>query len=275
MWPWRLKKLPKRTIFVLKLSLISCFLHAVFFFALITIQIGKRQQLRFSLNSLPSPDTPVIFLPLYKRIHKNMNNVTTAMKQIAEPVSAQAAEKPQKKQAEKPIAKKESVKPVIKTTVLPEAKKEKKEAVKKLPEKKKIAHNSKKKSDKSEPVKKTETVQKIEKKEEDSVPAAAPLLENEGQAEPVFIGRQELALLQMQAVLEQEISTVWKPPRGLSKDLSCEIVAIIGKQGKVIKTIVQKPSGVLLYDVAARTALAQVNMPAWAHGKEVCITFKQ
>lgn len=75
--------------------------------------------------------------------------------------------------------------------------------------------------------------------------------------------------------IEQEIVSRWKPPRGLSKDLVCHIKCCVGGNGTVISCHAAKSSGVLVYDMAARSAARGMNLPRWAWGKEFTIVFKQ
>jgi hypothetical protein len=79
----------------------------------------------------------------------------------------------------------------------------------------------------------------------------------------------------MYECVEQEIASRWRPPRGLSKDLACQIKCSIGLSGTVVDCKIEKPSGVLIYDMAARTAARAMSLPRWAWGKEFTIVFKQ
>lgn len=75
--------------------------------------------------------------------------------------------------------------------------------------------------------------------------------------------------------IEQEIISRWRPPRGLRKDLVCHIKCNIGSDGAVASCVLEKPSGVLIYDMAARSAAKAMSLPRWAWGKEFTIIFKQ
>lgn len=79
----------------------------------------------------------------------------------------------------------------------------------------------------------------------------------------------------MYECVEREIASRWRPPRGLSKDLACQIKCSIGLSGAVVGCKIEKPSGVLIYDMAARTAARAMSLPRWAWGKEFTIIFKQ
>ncbi len=79
----------------------------------------------------------------------------------------------------------------------------------------------------------------------------------------------------MHECIEQEIVSRWKPPRGLSKELSCQIKCCIGGDGVVVSCILEKHSGVLIYDMSARSAARAMSLPRWAWGKDFTIVFKQ
>jgi hypothetical protein len=264
MWPWQLKKLPKRALFFFKLSGVSVLLHLIFLLILVCIQGFGQKPLHFSFHTGSLSQTPVVFLPLYKRVHKDQFVMSAVNKKTS---SSMAAKKPAQSSHHKIVkqvsAPNKSVPAQKTTTIASSSKQTSKPTVRKSAEKVVGKQNQITKSQKK--IEQKKQGQSVTNSQEQSLPEQSQ----------IFIGREELALLQMQAAIEQEISTIWKPPYGLSKDLTCEIMAIIGTDGKALKTTVQKSSGVLIYDVAARTALAKVSMPSWAHGKEICITFKQ
>ena len=94
--------------------------------------------------------------------------------------------------------------------------------------------------------------------------------------DPIYVGQLEMAALQMQDEMQKEVSKSWQPPAGLPKHLQCTVRILIDWNGKPREAMVEKPSGVLMYDISARTAISQLQqLPRWAHGKEFTITFKQ
>jgi len=78
-----------------------------------------------------------------------------------------------------------------------------------------------------------------------------------------------------QVLLQKELAKCWKVPIGVSHDCVCQIRAVVSWDGVVKELDVTKSSGVLMYDVAARSALYTMKMPAWSKGKSLTITFKQ
>jgi len=78
-----------------------------------------------------------------------------------------------------------------------------------------------------------------------------------------------------QVLLQKELAKCWKPPIGVPHDCVCEIKVVVNWNGIVKELDVAKSSGVLMYDVTARSALHTMKMPAWSKGKSLTITFKQ
>jgi hypothetical protein len=90
-----------------------------------------------------------------------------------------------------------------------------------------------------------------------------------------YINQKDLETLQVQTNIQQLIYKRWKPPIGLSKDLVCTISVMVDKRGVVTSAIVIKPSGVLMYDISARSALTRLTIPQVAQNQSFSITFKQ
>ena len=90
----------------------------------------------------------------------------------------------------------------------------------------------------------------------------------------LYVGQQEMEALQVQEYIQQEMAQHWSPPAGMRKDLSCIIKVCIAFDGTIASMSFEQSSGVLLFDGAARRAVAQLTPPQWAYGKELSITFK-
>lgn len=75
--------------------------------------------------------------------------------------------------------------------------------------------------------------------------------------------------------IQKELGSCWKPPVGLKKDLVCTIVVQFARDGTIADLSVKKPSGVLVYDISARSAVQKMQLPRWASGKEFTIAFRQ
>ena len=81
----------------------------------------------------------------------------------------------------------------------------------------------------------------------------------------MYIGQLEQDALQLQEEIQREIEQHWKPPVGLGDDVVCQIQAIIGWDGTVHSLHIQQKSGVLAYDMHARSAVLAMKFPeaAW------------
>jgi len=80
---------------------------------------------------------------------------------------------------------------------------------------------------------------------------------------------------QIQQYVQNEISQKWTPPIGLPEDLMCEIIIQVGNDGSVEDSKIEKSSGVLIYDLSARSAASSLSLPRWAWGREFTISFNQ
>ncbi|MFC1842024.1 TonB C-terminal domain-containing protein, partial [Candidatus Dependentiae bacterium] len=81
--------------------------------------------------------------------------------------------------------------------------------------------------------------------------------------------------LRLQYEIENEIAKHWRPPAGLSKDLYCTINVLVDWNGNVKQSMVKRSSGVLIFDISARMAVAKLSLPKNVRGKEINITFNQ
>ena len=160
---------------------------------------------------------------------------------------------PKKKQS---VAKQKQ-KQAKKATVVVQEKPKKKKEVKKIVEKK-VAQK------KSAPAPK-----KMEK------PSVAQSVQKNIEQAPVYVGRVQMEALRMQDEMHAAMSEHFKPPVGLAKDLVCVLKILVDWNGTIKQTMVHESSGVLMYDISARTAVAHATAPKSTYGKEFCITFKQ
>lgn len=71
------------------------------------------------------------------------------------------------------------------------------------------------------------------------------------------------------------IAHSWKPPIGSALDCTCQITMHIAWDGSVQKLVIDKSSGILMYDVAARNALYNMFIPSWAYGKSLTVLLRQ
>ena len=82
-------------------------------------------------------------------------------------------------------------------------------------------------------------------------------------------------LIQEFKLLHEDIVAHWAPPPGVSLRDGCQITVHVDWKGNVKQMIVDKSSGVLMYDSCARKVLYDIEMPRWTWGKELTVTFNQ
>jgi len=261
---WRCKVLPKlrRHFFWCKLFFVSIIGHLFLLFGLLFAYKGTYFSFAVTINrSALGSGAPVVFLPFRKTV-KSASVVSSVQKRNKKPKQKSNKKTVVKKLAQKKIVQKKKKKNAkLKTLAV------KKEAVK-VAKKPKAKKSSKNKASRVAH-KKAESKKNIEK-----VVQTQPVKESGDQ--PIYVGQLEMAAIQMQDEMHQEVSKSWKPPAGLPKDLQCCVKIVVDWNGRVHEAIVEKPSGVLMYDISARTAVAKLDeLPRWARGKEFSITFKQ
>jgi outer membrane biosynthesis protein TonB len=246
---WQLKKLLRVTRVWITLFFVTTLFHLLLLFSLFFVYQSNIRY-HFDINSTPS-DVPIILVPFAKRVHATLPRapVTHAPKKNSVPPATTTIKKEEK------ISKPEPVKQTL-------IQKEKKEPVKKV---------------KAEPVKKETPPQVVPKKIEE-VKKIQPLetkplpLE---EVQPMQVGTLELQELQMQEYINEQMAQHWHPPAGFDEQLECQLRLIINLQGKIKQIVIDKTSGTRAYDAAAQLAAVALEIPRWAYGKELSLTFKQ
>lgn len=71
-------------------------------------------------------------------------------------------------------------------------------------------------------------------------------------------------MMQQFYVLQQELVRHWQPPVGIIGDCTCLITTQINWQGKIEDIVIDKQSGVLMFDIAARSAMLAIDLPRWS-----------
>lgn len=262
-----------KLVFWSKLVGISTFLHIIllgYFF--IFYRSYDVYHLMLSNNAVPH-DAPVVFLPLYKRVGK-----TTVSSAGLSKSKTRGVKKASKKDAlvSKQKVVQEKSEPTKKNTELAQEAAQ----VQEIKNNKKLK-NKKEQEKKVVPVAKE--LQELAAKQEiaeikESVisPQEQPVSSEQQEGDDaVYVGQEEMLAIQLQQSLTQEVVQHWKVPAGLSKDLVCEVAVVVNWQGEVQNARIAKTSGVLMYDISARTAVVKMKLPKIAWGKEFIITFKQ
>lgn len=93
--------------------------------------------------------------------------------------------------------------------------------------------------------------------------------------EKIYIGRNDRDLLLAQQELYSQLLLHWQPPAGIAENIFCCVKATITKEGAVADVSMDTSSNILVFDVAARSAIFQTEFPQSVWGKEVLITFNQ
>jgi len=309
---WLRNIVPKRFRLLGKLYLLTSSAHMLL---LTILFVGYKSQQSYALEIAKqlqiTADTKIMFMPLYKTTQslgkKSGGSARGGASRLAWAARPRVKERAptslisdtslikSKKQRAELVAKAKKEKNAKNRK---EAEKLKKQAEKKELEKLKKEQELKKEAEKRaekkieptpEPEKKEQDVQKPEEKRvsepvaaREQMPDTAAAQEGvvgqtDGQAgqDVVYLGQQEYDALGMQTYLQQELSANWQPPQGIPIDAVCEVSFVVDWQGKASTVIVSKPSGALVYDISARSALLAMEFPDWARGKSFKITFKQ
>jgi len=275
MWSSLWTRLGKRARFWLKLLAFSSVLHVALLFFMFFIYSGQNSIFEININrSILKSGAPIVFLPSLKvspskRAAKTISKKPVAVKKTVvkkSPVKKTTIAK------KKPVAKKTAPKKHVKKPAVKKqpAKKTVSQKKKPLPTKKTVKKNLPKKS---LPKKSASPVKKPEKTLTQKKPEPVKKLQETPQ--PIYIGQKELEVLSVQYEIEREVAKHWRPPAGLSKDLTCTIHVLVDWNGKSKQAKVKKTSGVLIYDISARMAVAKLNLPKSVRGKEINITFNQ
>ena len=265
MWLWQQKSIRERQLLWAKLFLISFSFHFVFFIWLFFLYHDASFDIAITVESkLFRPGAPVIFVPFKQKetVRAQNNNSLvqrplSVVKQKEPKTSIQKRKenkvKAKKEQTKKPPEKKGAVKNKDKTSKLVEKKKASTEQIKTKKDSKKETKNQ---------INNAQNKQaKTQKSTGNQIGGQASYREVEAQ--------------RRQALLQKELANCWKPPIGVPQDCVCQIKVAVNWDGTIKELAVAQSSGILMYDVAARSALYTMKMPSWSKGKSLTIMFKQ
>lgn len=280
MWSWLPKNTHERSliIVILVMSIIAHVSLLTFFFCF------KDRSSKLSLFVVPemlNGNIEFTFAPVQKHVRSGSH--------------AKAAAPVQKKASQKADALRDKALRSEKTQLasLPE-KKAAKEPAKKA-EGQKIAPKKEPEKKIAEPIKELEKKQETPKQVQEKI-VPPTLKEPVTPEEPIVVGQQsdtitlatndtgvlqqqigihERGLIDEYIALQQDIVTQWAPPPGIAQDCACQVTLLIDHHGAVKAITVEKSSGVLMFDTAARAAIAKIEMPRWTWGKTLTITFNQ
>lgn len=87
-----------------------------------------------------------------------------------------------------------------------------------------------------------------------------------------FIGVQDLEHLELQQLVAGKLAQYWKRPVGMESKL-CVIKIELHANGKILSVVVEKSSGVPMYDMAAKAAALKTIYPQEIWNKKLVIQF--
>ncbi|MBN1549444.1 TonB C-terminal domain-containing protein [Candidatus Babeliales bacterium] len=273
---WPRKNVPKRYQFLAKLFLVSCALHVM---AVLVLCFFYRSGTVYTID-LNRRSAQVVFLPFHK-------STTTRLSGGSQPGGAapvqNVRQKPHKQKPATTLVAK-VIKPAQKT---PQKKKVSQTAQKSVSQQKKVALvPPQQKVDNTAKVSPAATQKKQEmpivpRKESVSSVAepvvASSVLPTDVPVgdDVIYVGVQELDMLELHDSIRNEIERVWHPPVGIASGRSCEVKLRVAWNGSVDTVEVIEGSGIIAFDASVRHAVLKMQFPKGAHGKTLCIPFVQ
>ncbi len=285
MWPWLLSAHKKYRLWRMVLG-ISVGFHAILLLLLFVAYRGYYAHYDIDISKQIARDTPVVFLPLCKTVRSSGGNTRKKKKSVRERAQKKVesavpkVEMPAAPVMSDPVPIAQEKAP---TTLVSEVPKE--SAVRKT-----LIQRKKKKQLKNRMSFRTRTPSRAEEVVKTEV-AATPIEQaiaeqpqqevHEQMAEvapgddnAVYVGQLEHDALALQEEIFKEIEQHWSPPVGLGRDKECQVKVIIDFDGAIKELVIEKTSGILAFDVSARTAIMAMVLPKASWGKEVVMHFK-
>lgn len=278
MWPWqRNGEQPSHTL-VRRLLFLSTVGHVGLLMLLFVFyQDNTTQVSRDVIAVLLDMDVTVVKVPLAKVMHKSAPVIGSGKKAAVEAPAPAPKEAPPATGLSKPKAPKKANAKAKKAAKPKKEKKSKKEKPKP------------KEKPKAQPAK-TEPKKVEEKKPEPPKPVVAQAIAVEN-VQPVtdevapeelvagenvvYVGQHEYEALEVQRQIQEEAQKWWKAPPGVNPDVACQVMVRVNHDGTIREIVIEKESGILMFDVRARQAVSQMEFPRGSWGKEVVVYFKQ
>jgi outer membrane biosynthesis protein TonB len=278
MWRWQRKNVHKRHLLWAKLIMTSSVMHVIALFFLFFVYHDQLSDYALTISrNLLKQDVSILIMQA-QMAPRNRSVSRIASVGTRKKVTQSQAKNPEPKKVEQ---KKQVQKLPVKTAIVSE----KKEQISKR-EQKQVKPAIKKEQPKPQ-VSQVAQQQKVEplKQEVSTKESSAATQQQSDQQNnvvpdpdlPIAIDGQEYdaeTLLRL-AALQQEFARCWKPPVGIPEDCTCQVTVFVATDGKVNDMEMVTSSGILMYDVAARSALQQMELPRWTRGKTLTITFRQ
>jgi hypothetical protein len=90
---------------------------------------------------------------------------------------------------------------------------------------------------------------------------------------PLYIGKDDLKLIELHDSIAEEMHTHWHPPSGIQPQKTCKIKVFLAEDGTVKKLQQEQSSGILAYDMAARVAIMKAKFSEGAWNNEFTLSF--
>ena len=296
----RFQLVRRKHLFLLELLFVSTVLHCVAFFFLFVFYSGYRYSAKIVVRRSGVQIVPTFFMDRLNNLQKSetVKNQSGTNSDTNQKISAKKVlpsttiQKMEQKKKDSSVQKKEQKNPS------PSKKQQTTQKQKEEPKKKLVQKNQqknqqhkqqakqqmqqKKQTVKEKTVQKKDTVkqeeQKIEKKVADNAEIDAPSAVQSvlplAVHDAVITGIDDSDTIQIQNYVQREVSRIWYPPLGLPEDIVCYVKVQIGSDGAVVETEIEESSGVLVYDLSARSAATCLSLPRWAWGREFTISFR-
>jgi len=253
----------------MRFLLISALLHGVLLVGILFVYSDRVSHYALTMSATLTPAATVVVLAPSKG--GTSANAVQSARQVAvsQPTTQIIKQIPPKKSppvAKKAVKKKKKMaapvqkKPVKKSPAV--EKKKPKVPEKKAPELKKVEDTQIKKSVVPEQQKAANIPPS-----ENSLAAVPP-------SDTIAIAYADARLVHQYTVLQQELSKHWAPPPGVGDDCMCQLTVCLDRAGVVEDVRIEQSSGVLIFDIAARSALLAMQWPVWALASSITITFK-
>ena len=82
-------------------------------------------------------------------------------------------------------------------------------------------------------------------------------------------------LEQYQRAIQYEVDRVWQPPIGVAKGTECLVHFVVNRAGAVDKITIQKPSGMIIYDLSIVHVGKSFKFARCLWGKNFTVNFRQ
>jgi len=279
--------LSRKCVLLSQLLLFSLLLHAIVLLFLLAFYSGYRYSTKLvvkrkTVELLPMNVRRVSTITSIEPTSAKISGKPVQQKPVTKSLTTIKSEPVKKKvQSKKNSVSKKNVpppKPKPKTKDLSKKSKKQKKVAEKKPVAKKEVPQKKQKTIESKRVhKKCDKEKEIVKQNSSVAQSKNASRSSVGQSREIPATRNngDFDTPRIQSYIQTEISKIWEPPIGLSEGLVCDVTICVGRDGLVNDSKVDQSSGVLMFDLSARTAASSLSLPRWAWGKEFTICFNQ